>query len=271
MLNAMHAWAVAGSGLSDQKVVWGQQDAPRPEAPAITLRISNLSEMGAPWIDYVAKPLTFADLAISSVDATTNTLTSNGHGRLTGDGPVRAVSTGNLPGGLDEWTDYWVVRVDDDTFQLAATFQDAMSVPVADIVDLTSAGAGGLAVVATSQTARAGEELQAVARGLLRATLELRCHAEPTIGPDMAIAILQRVRSRRNLPSQQAIFEEANISLLDSERVRAIVGTRDDFLFEPRAHLDVHIAIPVEDGEAIGIIERVTGTNLITGRPFDIP
>jgi PKD repeat protein len=61
--------------------------------------------------------------------------------------------------------------------------------------------------------------------------------------------------------------------LQDVERVRAILGTRDDFLFEPRAYLDVYILIPIEEGEDLTIIDRVIATNQILDpdEDFEIP
>lgn len=272
VLAAMHAWVVGGSGLSDQKVVYGQQDAPRPEFPAITMRIANITELGSSWLDYAHVPLVFSALAVTAVDVAANTLTCALHARVTGDGPVRVASTGTVPPALTVNTDYWVVRVDANTIKLATSFANAMAaVPV--VVDLTGAGTGSITIVATSSTVRAGQEMEAISRTLLRVTLELHCHGEPIVGNTMAVALLQRVRGRRELPSQQAILEAANLALQDVERVRAIIGTRDDFLFEPRAYLDVHMNLAVEESEAVTIIERVTGTNQIADpdQPFAVP
>lgn len=272
VLAAMHAWVVAGSGLSDQRVRWGQQDAPRSDAASISLRLSNLSESGPMWLDFETNVLEFDDLPILAADVPTNVLHIAAHGRLTGDGPVRVSSTGAVPGGLDDDTDYWVVRISANFLKLAASFQDAMALsPV--VVDLTDAGSGDLTLGATSETVRAGSELSALARGTLNVTLELRCHATPVISGEMAVAILQRVRGRREWPSQQAILAEANIALQDVDRIIAISGTRDDFLFEPRALMFVHLSIPVEEGETLTLIERVLVTNQIPDPEveFEIP
>jgi hypothetical protein len=262
VLAAMHAWVVAGSGLSNQKVVWGQQDAPRPDAPAIAMRISRINESGPTWTDTDDNYVTFADLTISAVDAGTDTLTSVAHGRLTGDGPVRVTSTGDVPDGLDASTDYWVVKTSADAFKLAAAFFDAMAgTPV--VVDIVDAGTGVIKLVDTATTTRAGEELQIIARVPLDLTLELRCHADPVISGEMAVAILQRIRTRREWPSQQTILSDVNIALGDVGQVLAVAGTRDDFLFEPRAHLWVHMLITAEEGEALAMIQRVLMTDRI--------
>ena len=57
--------------------------------------------------------------------------------RATGDGPVRLETTGVAPGGLAVATDYWLIVVDANTVQLAATFLDAI-----DLVEVAIADAG---------------------------------------------------------------------------------------------------------------------------------
>ncbi len=266
--NAMHAWVVACSGLSDQKVVWGQQDAPRPEAPAITLRISNISELGSVGLVYEPNPLVFADKVVTAIDVAANTFTIAVHGLVTADGPISVDSLGVLPGGLVDATDYWVIVVDANTLQLATSFARARA---GLAVDLLSTGVGTVVFSSTPSSLRAGEELKAVSRGHVRASLELRAHSEPLIGNAMAVALLQRVRTRRELPSQQEILEVANVVCQGAERVRAIQGSRDDVLFEPRAYMDCYLTFTVDESEYITIIERVLGTNEILGEDFEVP
>lgn len=267
VLDTIQNYVVAGSGLSAQKVAWGDQDIARPEAPAIILRISNLSELGSTWIDMEPNPHTFADITVTA-NAGTDAFTAVAHARLTGDGPVR-LDGADLPLNTDNATDYWVIKLTNNTFQLATTFQNAAAlVPV--VIDLADAGSGTIKLVDTADTVRRGEELAATARGMLRATVEIRCHSDEGAGVNMPVAILQRVRMRRDLPSQQALLETANITLQDVERIRSYVtGRRDDFLFEPFAQLDVHICMAVEEAEYLTIIERVTGTNEILDPDVD--
>lgn len=266
--NAMHAWVVAGSGLSDQKVVWGQQDAPRPEYPAITLRIANISELGAMGLVYEPNPLVFADKTVTAIDVVANTFTVPAHALITADGPISVDSLGVLPGGVVVDLDYWVIVVDANTLKLATSFANARA---GVAVDVLSTGVGSVVLSSTPSSLRAGEELKAVSRGLVRATLELRAHGEPVIGNTMAVALLQRVRTRRELLSQQAILEVADVVCQNVERVRAIQGSRDDVLFEPRAYLDCHLTFTVEEHEYVTIIARVLGTNQIIGEPFEVP
>lgn len=51
--NALHAWVVAGSGLPAEKVIWAQQDAPRPAPPFIAMRLRNPQRIGQDWLDVV--------------------------------------------------------------------------------------------------------------------------------------------------------------------------------------------------------------------------
>jgi hypothetical protein len=47
---AIHAWAVAGSGLPASSVRWAGQDGPRAAAPYIVLRVTGLRPMGMDWL-----------------------------------------------------------------------------------------------------------------------------------------------------------------------------------------------------------------------------
>lgn len=81
--------------------------------------------------------------SITAVDAGTDQLTITGHGFTTGDGFAAIFSPdgGALPGGLAAVTDYWVIVVDPNTVQLAASSADAIS---GTEIDITSAGSGTL-------------------------------------------------------------------------------------------------------------------------------
>jgi hypothetical protein len=69
----------------------------------------------------VGVALVVADLVFTA-EADDDTATSVGHGLLTGDGPIRVANSGGaLPTGISAATDYWIIKVTDDTFQFAAT------------------------------------------------------------------------------------------------------------------------------------------------------
>jgi hypothetical protein len=75
-----------------------------------------------------------------TANSTNDQLTATGHPLLTGDGPVRvANSGGGLPGGLSAVVNYWVVKIDANTFQLATSLEKALA---GFVVDITSNGTG---------------------------------------------------------------------------------------------------------------------------------
>lgn len=76
----------------------------------------------------------------STVDVAANTITIADHGYVTGV-VGQLTSTGTLPGGLSTTTDYWVIKVDDDTFQLASSLNNAVAGTAIDITDQGTSGA----------------------------------------------------------------------------------------------------------------------------------
>ena len=72
----------------------------------------------------------------STVDAGEDTFASTGHGYTTGD-VLYYEENGSAIGGLSDKTSYFVIRVDSDTFKLAATADDAAA---GTAIDLTSTG-----------------------------------------------------------------------------------------------------------------------------------
>lgn len=263
VMSRIARWVVAGSGLPSSSILWSQNKAPRPAADGIVMRLMGIQVVGDSWADVVENPLVFSDLTVSAVDDVANTVTIVGHGMSTGDGPVRVASTLTLPGGLAVDTDYWLIKVDDDTLKFAAAFAETGGADVSGspsgnpvtAVDLTDAGSGVITISDTDKTVRAGEEILQVARSTTRAILTLECHTEDSTGLDMAVAVLHRVSARSALPSQIALLDEAGVGVVEMEPVRAIRGHLDALLFEPRATLDIRLAIVSEDSEFGTIIE----------------
>jgi len=65
-------------------------------------------------------------------------VTQDDHGYATGDGPFRLIDGGGgLPGGLAAATDYWMIRTDSDTIQLASSQANAL---VGTQIDITTTG-----------------------------------------------------------------------------------------------------------------------------------
>lgn len=75
-----------------------------------------------------------------TINASTDVATMTGHGFTTGNGPVRLTNSGGgLPTGLSTGTDYWIIRIDADTFYFAASYDDAIA---GTYVNVSSAGTG---------------------------------------------------------------------------------------------------------------------------------
>ncbi len=68
-----------------------------------------------------------ADITFTTTHAT-ETFTSVAHGMLTGAGPFRVSNSGGgLPAGISVDTDYWIIRLTADTFQLATSRANALA------------------------------------------------------------------------------------------------------------------------------------------------
>lgn len=69
----------------------------------------------------VSRALTFTGKTFTAANAT-EIFTSAAHGLLTGDGPVQVSNSGGaLPTGLSAATDYYIIKIDADTFYLATS------------------------------------------------------------------------------------------------------------------------------------------------------
>lgn len=268
----MRAWVIEGSGLPAQSVYWGQQDSKRAPEPAIEMRIISTHTIGEPWVSTQNACVRFDPLVAVALPGS-NTLNIPAHGFTNGDGPVHAVSTGTLPGGLSTNVNYWVIVIDDATISLAASFLRAgasfvngapSSTPVIPIV-ITDAGSGTLTVESIEETLRAGREIQFVSRSVDRIGLMLECHTSDAVGMSSAMAILGRIRARQRLPTMQYILRQGSIGLIDIQRSRALHGIRNAVMFEPRAMMEVHFSAVSEEVEDGSIIERVEVTNQSTG------
>jgi len=271
MEDAIHAWVVAGSGLPAASVRWAQQTDPRPAGAYISVRIRSLRPVGQDWVDVEDLPLVFADKAVSAVSTAANTLTVTAHGLLTGDGPVRLTTTGTAPGGLALATDYWAIRVDENTLQLVATFLGAIETPAP--IDITSAGTGAHAIVDTADTRSAGAEVTATARGVRQMTISMQAFAGPDgtgIGSTAPVGLLHGVASAAVLPSRTAAMQVAEVGILSLGPVQSIDGKLGLGLFEPRALLEVQASASAEMVETATYIERTEATYVEDGDVLEI-
>lgn len=93
--------------------------------------------------------LVFADATFTA--ATTDVVTITAHGLLTGDGPFRVSSSTTLPAGLAAATDYWIIKIDANTFKFASSLANAVA---GTAVDITDTGTGTHTMVDTASTLR---------------------------------------------------------------------------------------------------------------------
>ncbi len=72
-------------------------------------------------------PLVYAD-AVFTADNATEIFTITTHGLLTGDGPFQLTNAGGaLPTGVSALTDYWIIKIDGNTFYLATSLANALA------------------------------------------------------------------------------------------------------------------------------------------------
>ncbi len=94
--------------------------------------------------------------AVTAVSAANDTATKAAHGWYTGT-KVQATTTDGLPAGLATTTDYWLIKVDADTFQFATSLANALA---GTAIDLTDAGTGTHTVTPTAGTIAHSLQLQ---------------------------------------------------------------------------------------------------------------
>ena len=82
---------------------------------------------GGPGWTILLDKTTLPVLTTFTVDAATEIFTSNAHGMYTGEILQVSNSGGALPGGLSAATDYYVIRIDANTFYLATTLTNAQA------------------------------------------------------------------------------------------------------------------------------------------------
>lgn len=145
--------AVSGPGITDTDVeVTSDAAATRAEIHSALVTALNA---------VTGKNYTAAFTALVNADdtftaAADDICTAVAHGLLTGDGPFQLTTTVTLPAGLSLATNYWVIRLDDDTFSLATSLALALA---GTAVDITDAGTGTHTISDTVDTKRPDEPI----------------------------------------------------------------------------------------------------------------
>lgn len=100
--------------------------------------------------------LVYADDTFTAVNGT-EIFTNVAHGLLTGDGPFQVSNSGGaLPAGLSAVTDYWVIKIDADTFYLATSLANALS---GAFLLISTNGTGTQTISDTASTRRPSEPI----------------------------------------------------------------------------------------------------------------
>lgn len=109
------------------------------ESAALASGANVTKNVGAIQKVQVLSGLADEDFTSSDVSTTEDTITISGGTDLVTGTKVRFLTTGTLPTGLAVLTDYWIIRVDADTVQVAASVYDAR---YAKPINLSGAGSG---------------------------------------------------------------------------------------------------------------------------------
>lgn len=152
---AMHAAAsslplppVAGQ-IAVVPATWANRGGTVPEIDVEIWSSGTLTLTNAELLGGVLHPLVVADDDFTATHGT-EVFTAASHGLQTGDGPVRLTNSGGaLPAGLSTGTDYWIIKIDANTFYLAASLEDALENTKVTITD-NGTGTHTLSDVATT-------------------------------------------------------------------------------------------------------------------------
>jgi len=129
---AMHAAAAslpmppAAGQIAVVPSTWAHRGGTVPELDVEIWSSGTLTLTDAELLGGVLHPLVVADDTFT-VDHTTEIVTAASHGLQTGDGPVQLTNSGGaLPAGLSTGTNYWIIKIDANTFYFAASLEDAL-------------------------------------------------------------------------------------------------------------------------------------------------
>lgn len=254
--HALQGWVAATSGLPSSNVIWSGygRRRPTPDGQWISLLVNSAQQDGLAWTDVEDNVLALPPTPCTVDEA--RRLHSPNHMLVTGDGPMRVQTSGELPVGLTLDTDYWVVVADADSLMLARAFIDAMADEPA-VVTLLSVGAGVQTLICTPTTIRAGQEISNVVRMNMRGKLSVQCYGGEPTGTRSPKAILQTVSAAALLPTIRASLESAGVGVSDAGPINDVGAVLSTTKFEPRAHVDFDIWFTAQVSETGTFIETV--------------
>jgi hypothetical protein len=238
-----YAFNVVGEGVTDTEASYTSDSA----ATVAEIHNGMVTALNAVvGNNYIAA---FAPLVISddtfTVDNTTDIVTAAAHGLQTGDGPVQLTNSGGaLPAGLSTVTDYWIIRIDANTFYFASSLANALA---GTFVLMSGDGTGTHTLSDTVSTVRpadpftvtadaAGDwfSLEAVDPALFNVAMT---HADPGVATDLAAiklvndtwyCLLTLYNSEAYVKAAAAWVESNNkIYLADTNESEAILDASD--------------------------------------------
>lgn len=261
IMTAIHTWIVAVTELDPTLVLWSFQGQPQAR-PFIELELNDVAQVAHDWTRTERNPLTFDDITIESVDTAADTLTATAHTLKTGDGPVHIVAEGVgalPPTPLQPDTDYWLIRDDANTLQVARSFFDAMGDPVKLPIGLDDEGTPTIKIVATSETERQGIELKRTAEGIREITLRIRMFAKEKSGNE-ALKVVTDIVSSLALHVYELDLAGFGVSDLGNaglfSRAQLLEGQRGGIL-EPQATVSFTGYVASSLSDYITYIQRV--------------
>lgn len=271
---AIQNFFVLGSGLAANQVTWAFTGSTQVR-PMVSLQISDVSQVSHDAADEELNVITFDDIVVVPTFST-STFAATAHGRQTGDGPVNIESTGDVPTGTFVLTPYWVIVVDANHFQLAATFQDTGGKyegnPITPLT-FSDDGTGTIKVVQTDTTIQVGSEIKLTSSGLREVTVTMSCYGAEDSGIS-PVSTLVDVIAALTLYADQ--LDAAGVGVTDigvaflGGGVRLVPGRRGSIL-EPHAISDMTVYLGTElvayigAAESIGmavVMQQVDGTPL---------
>lgn len=128
---------VSGVGFDEETVEY-ESDSASTEAEIVSGMVDALNAVDDKNFTAALAALVIADDTFTA--AASDICTNVAHGRQTGDGPVQlTTSAADLPLNLLTATDYWFIRLTDDTFSFASSLANALA---GIAVDIDDAGTG---------------------------------------------------------------------------------------------------------------------------------
>lgn len=143
-----------GYGQGTENRIYANIDLDHSKTGTIKIcTVPALSLVTRVYASTVTAATKYATKTVTSINAASEVLTSTNHGYNTGT-VVQITASTTMPGGINASTDYYVIRLTDNTFALATSLANAES---GTKLNITSTGAGTIQAVPTTYSATIGD------------------------------------------------------------------------------------------------------------------